>query len=127
MSRKLDQLSANRDALLAQLKELDRLRRGTLSRQVYSRKKGGQTLTHGPYYVLQSFHKGKKFSQRIPSQRVDQVQQQVDNFKRFQDLTDECISLTDQITQLADDASESKKNFRSPKSKPSDSEKPKPS
>ena len=127
MSKQLDQLSANREAVLAQLKALDRLRRGSLSRQVYSTKHAGQVLTHGPYYVLQSFHKGKKVSERIPTERADQVQQQVDNFKRFQVLTDQCITLTEQITKLAEGAPESKKNFRRPKSKPSNSEKPKPS
>src|ERR1017187_11040553 len=37
MPKSIDQLSAQRDALLAQLKSIDRLRRGTLSRQVFTR------------------------------------------------------------------------------------------
>ena len=127
MTNNLAQLSAERDALLAQLKTLDRLRRGSLSRQVYARKRAGSTRTQGPYYVLQGFHKGKKFSQRIPAQAAEQVQQQVDNFKQFQALADQCITLTDQITQLAEALPDGKKNSRSRRSTPNASGKPKPS
>jgi hypothetical protein len=127
MTNKIDQLSADRDALLAELKAIDRLRRGSLSRQVYSKKLAGLTLTQGPYYVLQGFYKGKKFSQRIPAEQADQVQRQVANFKRFQDLADQCVSLTDQITQLAETGPDGKKNSRRLRSKPSVSRKLKPS
>lgn len=127
MPNKIDQLSAQRDVLFQQLKALDRLRRGTLSRQVYSKKQAGQTHTQGPYYILQAFHKGKKLSQRIPAERAELVQQQVDNFKQFQDLTDQCITLTDQITQLAEGVPDAKKNSRRRRYKSSDSGKLKPS
>jgi hypothetical protein len=55
------------------------------------------------------------------------VQQHVDNFKRFQDLADQCVSLTDQITQLAEPGPDRKKNSRRRKSKPGVSRKPRPS
>ncbi len=127
MTNSLDQLSAQRDALLAQLKAINRLRRGSLSHQVYTRKQAGQTRTQGPYYVLQGFHKGKKFSQRIPAQAAQRVQEQVDNFKQFQTLADQCITLTDQITQLAEALPDRKKNSRSRRSRPNASGKPRPS
>jgi hypothetical protein len=127
MPNKIDQLSADRDAILAELSTIDRLRRGSLSRQVYSKKLAGLTLTQGPYFVLQGFYKGKKFSQRIGADQADQVQKHVDNFKRFRDLADLCVSLTDQITQLAETGPSGKKNSRHRKSKPSVSRKPRPS
>lgn len=117
----IDQLVAQREALLHQLQFLDRLRRGTLSRQVFTKTEHGRTRTQGPYFVLQGFHEGKKFSERVPAQAAERVQQQVDNFKQFQRLADECISITDQITRLAEG---SKKNSRPRKSGPSDSGKP---
>jgi hypothetical protein len=125
MSNPIDQLSAQRDALLAQLKSIDRLRRGSLSRQVFTKTLAGQTVTQGPYFVLQGFHCGKKFSQRIPAQAADRVQEQVDNYKQFQALADQCIGLTDQITRLAEGLPGGKKNSRVRKSKPSNSGKPK--
>jgi len=122
MTDQLHQLSAQREAILDELKSIDRLRRGSLSRQVFAKERAGKTFSQGPYFVLQGFHQGKKFSQRIPSEAAQAVQQQVENFKHFQALADECISITDQITQLAEG---SKKNSRSRRSKQSGSGKPK--
>jgi hypothetical protein len=118
----LQQLSAKREAILDQLKSIDRLRRGSLSRQVFTKQQAGKTVSQGPYFILQGFHHGKKFSQRIPSEAAQSVELQVQNFKQFQALADECISITDQITQLADG---SKKNFRLRRSRQSGSGKPK--
>lgn len=125
MPNKIEQLAAEREALLAQLQALDRLRRGTLSRQVYSRIKAGKDHTQGPYFVLQGFHKGKKFSQRVPSAQAEQVQQYVKNYKRFQDLADRCVSVTDQLTQLATAQPDGKKNSSRRRSKPPASRRPK--
>ena len=109
MPNKIDQLAAERDALLAQLQSIDRLRRGSFSRQVYSKQRAGVARAQGPYFVLQGFHKGKKFSQRVPAAQAGQVGQQVQNFKRFQDLADQCITVTDQMTRLAEAKSDGKK------------------
>lgn len=125
MPNKIEHLTAERDALLAQLQSIDRLRRGTLSQQVYSRKEGGADHTQGPYFVLQGFHQGKKFSQRITAAHAEQVQQQVNNYKRFQQLTDQCISITDQLTQLVEAQPENKKNSSQQRSKAPVSRKPK--
>jgi hypothetical protein len=125
MPNEIDQLATQRNALLSQLQAIDRLRRGSLSQQTFTKTQAGQLRSLGPYYLLQGFHHGKKFSERIPAQRAAQVQQQVQNFKRFQQLADQCITLTDQITQLAEPPPESKKNSSRRRSKPSASRKPK--
>jgi hypothetical protein len=117
MKDTIEQLSAQREALIVQLQSIDRLRRGTLSSQIFSKKQGDKTVTQGPYFNLQGFHKGKKFNRHIPAGKAQEVQQHVDNFKRFQELSDQCITLTDQITQLAEGLPASKKNFSSPKCK----------
>ena len=127
MPYKIDQLSTEREALLDKLRSIDRLRRGSLSRQVFQKQQAGQAHTQGPYYVLQGFHKGKKFSQRVPAEQAERVQQQVDNFKQFQALADQCITLTDQITQLAEQSPGRKKNSTVRRFKSSNSGKPKPS
>ena len=125
MPTKLDLLTAEREALLAQLQSIERLRRGSLSRQVYSRLKAGQPHTQGPYFVLQGFAHGKKFSQRVAAEQAAQVLDQVRNYQRFQYLADRCITVTDQITQLTAAQPDAKKNSRHPRSKPDGSRKPK--
>jgi hypothetical protein len=127
MPTKIEQLAAERQALLAQLQSIDRLRRGGLSRQVYSKKQAGPDRAQGPYFVLQGYHKGKKFSQRVPAAQAEQVQQQVNNFKQFQDLADRCVTVTDQLTQLAATQTEGKKNSSRRRSKPDATRKPRPS
>jgi hypothetical protein len=127
MSNDFNKLSAQRDNVLAQLQSLDRLRRGSLSRQVYVRKKQGASASpQGPYYVLQGFHQGKKFSRRIPAEQAPQVEQAVANYKRFQALADQCVTLTDQLTQIAEGRPDSKKNSSRRKSSKSSSGKPPP-
>jgi len=127
MANRIDQLAAGRDALLAQLQSIDRLRRGSLSRQVYSKKRAGVAHTQGPYFVLQGFHHGKKFSRRVAASQADEVEQQVRNFKRFQELADQCVTVTDQMTQLAEAQPDRKKNSSRQRSKPGASRRPRPS
>ena len=83
--------------------------------------------TQGPYFILQGFHQGKKFSRRVAASQAAQVEQQVGNFKRFQELADQCITVTDQMTQLAGAKPDRKRNSGRRRSKPGASRKPRPS
>jgi len=123
----LEQLSAKREALLKELHSIDRLRRGSLSQQCFSKKRGDKTVTLGPYFNLQGFHKGRKFNHPIPAEKAQEVRQHVDNFKRFQELSDRCITLTDQITQRAEGLDDAKKNSSPRKSGKNSSGRRKPS
>ena len=125
MTDTIEQLSAQRETLFSELKSIDRLRRGTLSQQVFSKTQGDKTLTQGPYFNLQAFHKGKKFNCHISADKAQEVRQHVDNFKRFQQLSDQCITITDQITQIAEGLPDAKKNSRHLKSGKKSSGKPK--
>ena len=72
----------------------------------------GQSGRRGPYFVLQGFFQGKKFSERIPAQEAPQVQEQVDNFRRCQALAEEYVTLSDEITRLEPQGSDGEKNSR---------------
>ena len=102
------------------MRTIDRLRRGTLSQHYLKKQQGGQTITHGPYFVLQGYLRGKKFSRHIPAEQATQVEADVKNYQRFQMLAERFVTLTDQITQLSGATPESKKNSRRRKS-PTDS------
>jgi hypothetical protein len=127
MNSQIESLLQKRAAILQEMQTIDRLRRGSLSQQFFAAGRGQRKTKRGPYYVLQGFFQGKKFSQRIPSAQAAQVQQQVHNYQRFQKLAEDYVSLTDQITQLEAPAPDSKKNFSLRKSNTNASEKPKPS
>jgi hypothetical protein len=109
MPNHLDSLRLKRSSLLEDMQAIDHLRRGSLSKQFF-KAAPGQSQGRGPYFVLQGFLQGKKFSERIPAERAPQIQEEVDNYRRFQSLAEEYITLSDEITRLESTSSESKKN-----------------
>lgn len=126
MDSSLASLQQQRERVVEEMRAIDRLRRGTLSQHFLHRHQGGKTLTHGPYFVLQGYLRGKKFSQHIPAARAAKVAKHVENYQRFQELAERFVTLTDQMTRREDEP-ESKKNSGRRKSPTSDSGKPKPS
>jgi hypothetical protein len=126
MKASLSQLEKRREHVLQQIQAIDRLRRGSLSRQFFKKSRSGSKSSQGPYYVLQGYIQGQKFSERIPAEEAQQIEPLVANYKRFEELAEEFVSVTDQITRLSQSAPEAKKNSR-PKSAKSDSGKPTPS
>jgi len=109
------------------MKAIDRLRRGSFSTQFFKARPTGEAGRRGPYYVLQGFFHGKKFSERVPPDQAAQVQRDVDNYRRFQSLAEEFVTLSDQITRRQDQPADSKKNFSRRKSPTNSSKKPPPS
>lgn len=126
MKPNLDALRQQQPALLQQMQAIDRLRRGSLSRQFF-KSPGPQAPRRGPYYVLQGFFHGKKFSERVPQDQAAQVQQDVDNYRRFQALAENYVTVSDQISRLEDQRDDAKKNSSRRRSPPPSSKKPPPS
>ena len=107
------------------MQQIDHLRRGTLSQQYFKKSQDGKVVKLGPYFVLQCFFKGKKCSERIPASQAEQVQHHVQNYQTFQQLAEEFVALSDQITQQETQSSESKKNSKNPSSTRNSSRRPK--
>ena len=127
MQSRLDTLRQQRDLLLQQMEAIDRLRRGSLSRQFFGSTQGQAPRPRGPYFVLQGYFHGQKFSERVPAAQAQQVEQDVANYRRFQQLAEAFVSLTDEMTRRQEQEPGSKKNSSRRKSAPSNSAKPKPS
>jgi len=127
MKPNLDDLVQKRQSLVLQMQSIDRLRRGSFSKQFFPSRVAGLAASRGPYYLLQGFFRGKKFSQRIRPDQADQVQQDVENYRTFQTLAEAFVTLSDQITRLQDQSQDSKKNSSRKKSPASSSGKPPPS
>ena len=83
MKPNLEPLLQQRQALLAQMQAIDRLRRGSVSQQFFKspRRHGPK---RGPYFLLQGFFRGKKFSERVPQDQAPQLEQDVAQYRRFQ-------------------------------------------
>lgn len=127
MNTDLPALLQQRARILTHMQGIDRLRRGSLSRQFFQAQGQDGPASHGPYYVLQGFFHGQKFSERVPADRASQVQAQVENYRRFQALAEEFVPVCDQITRLENQPQDSKKNSSRRKSPRPAIRKPKPS
>lgn len=126
MKPNFDALRHKQQSLLQQMQAIDRLRRGSLSCQFFPAA-GPRAARRGPYYVLQGFFRGQKFSERVPPDQAAQVQQDVDQYRRFQALAEGYVTVTDQLTRAQDAPSDAKKNFSPQKSPTRNSGKPPPS
>lgn len=127
MKPNVDDLLQQRESVLLQMKAIDRLRRGSLSTQFFKARPPRDAGPRGPYYVLQGFFHGKKFSERVPPAQAAQVQRDVDNYRRFQTLAEEFVTLSDQITRRQAQPTDFKKNFSRRRSPTNSSKKPPPS
>jgi len=127
MNASLSQLEKRREQILQQIGAIDRLRRGSLSRQFFKTPRPDAKAQQGPYFVLQGYIQGKKFSQRVPAQQAPQVEPLVANYKRFVELAEEFVTVTDQITRLAETQPDVKKKNSRPRSAKNGSAKPTPS
>jgi len=112
MTASLSQLEDRREQILQQIKAIDRLRRGSLSRQFFKKPRAGSNPPQGPYYVLQAYFHGQKFAERIPADQAPQIELLAANYRRFTELAEEFVTVTDQITRLSQAAPEAKKNRR---------------
>jgi hypothetical protein len=112
MPNSFTQLEKRRDQILQQMKAIDRLRRGSLSRQFFKKPGSASQTPQGPYYVLQGYIQGQKFSERISADQAPQIEPLVANYKRFEKLAEEFVSVTDQLTRLSQAAPDAKKNSR---------------
>ncbi len=112
MKPNLSELQRQREEVLQKIQSIDRLRRGTLSEQFFETERQGKTVRQGPYYVLQCFLKGCKCSERIPADHAEQVRSDVASYRLFQELAEQFVNITDQITRLEDGQTDAKKNSR---------------
>jgi len=102
MNRKAEQKRAE---LIDEMRQIDRLRQGTVSEQYYGTGENRQ----GPYYVLQGYADGKRWSKRIPRDQVEQVKADLEAGARFKDLCQQFADVTEEAT-IIEDQPASKKN-----------------
>ena len=90
---------------------IDRMIRGHVSQQTYEVRRGGQTVTQGPYYLLQRRQNGKNNCQRVGTDELEAIVAAVQGHDRFQALAQRYAALTEEMTWEQQGA-EIKKKFR---------------
>jgi hypothetical protein len=111
MSKKID-LYAKRRAIANKIDEIHSMRKGTLnSMHQKVAHKNGEVVMKGPYYVLTRKEPGGKTrTQSISAQNLPRIQQEVDNYKKFRQLTNEYIEVCESISLLEEGNDNTKKN-----------------
>jgi hypothetical protein len=117
-------LQQERARILQEMGQIDQMVRGHLSQQTYRVERHGQTLTQGPYYLLQRRENGKNNCQRVAADELPIIAEGVQAHQRFTALAERYAALTEQMT-WQNQTPEIKKKFRrfwqptSPKRRPS--------
>jgi hypothetical protein len=98
----IQQLKKRRDHLLDELRGLEQIRRGSIVEQyVVATQKDGTKKRRGPYVLYSYKEKGKTVSRRLTNEaHVAGYRKQIENFRRFQQLTTELLRIGEQISEL---------------------------
>ena len=87
-----------RARILEEMAHIDHMIRGHVSQQTFQVKRGRQTLTQGPYFLLQRRENGKNNCQRVGTEELDAIVAGVEAYHRFQELAARYARLTEQLT-----------------------------
>ena len=98
MPIELRQLQQRREQILQEMGAIDRICRGHLSEQFFKSTRDNRTVRRGPYYVLQRWFRGKNLCERVSPDQLEPVRQGVEGYKRFRQLADEFVDVSEQIT-----------------------------
>ena len=108
----LSQLASRRSEIASEINGIESMRKGTLNSQYQQVKhKNGEVAIKGPYFVLtRKSAGGRTISTSIPSKDAPRIQAEVDNYKRFRELSEEYVNVCEQISILGGSEDEGKKN-----------------
>jgi len=99
--------------VLKEIAALGPMRKGSLCKRVLKRKTGkGEMRTRGPYWYYTFKEKGKSVSKMIKDSEAELYEEQIENFRQFQELTREYAALSQRIADRQAQPSEGKKNSR---------------
>jgi hypothetical protein len=96
---RLAELVSRRCEIAQEISGIQSMRKGVLN-ATYKKvaHKNGEVAVKGPYYVLsRKGAGGKTVSQSIPAAKAPNVQQEVDNYKRFRKLSDEFVEICEKV------------------------------
>ena len=104
-------LQQERARILDQMAQIDRMIRGHVSQQTFQVQRGGQTVTQGPYYLLQRRENGQNNCQRVGADELEFIAEAVHGHALFQQLAQRYAALTEQMT-WDQQAAQIKKKFQ---------------
>ena len=109
-------LEKQRENILAAIGRIGDMRRGSVSEQYFRMDLKGQQepVRRGPYYVFSYKVQGKTRSRRVRGAEKEKLRREVENFHRYQELSQKLIEINERICELKpmEDQSEGKKKLQ---------------
>jgi len=116
----IDQIEAERERILDDMRRIRSLRRGSVNEQYFAKRRPGQAqpVKQGPYYVFTRSEGGKTKSYRLKKgEEVEQARQDVAAHKKFKELVHRYEELTQRLGEAlrgAEAGAPEKKRLKSP-------------
>lgn len=92
---------ARRKQVLKKMAQIDCMEKGRLTEEYRERYRDGKTVRLGPYYKHQRWEDGRNVSRRVPAGEAERLRKAVDGYHQFEDLADEYVQLTVEMTRQA--------------------------
>jgi hypothetical protein len=106
------QLTARRIEIIGEITDIKSMRKGVLNEKYQKvRHKSGEVVEKGPYYELtKKGTGGKTIAQSVSAKDAERIKAEVDNYKRFRQLSDEYVEVCERMSLLAECDDDAKKN-----------------
>jgi archaellum component FlaC len=95
IKKRMNQIEKRIEKIKIDLSGIDEMRPGSLTSQYKDPEK-----TNGPYYQISYTHEMNSCTNYVKKSKVNEVRQQIKNYKRFKALTTEWVSLGIEHSQL---------------------------
>lgn len=103
MSKTTSEVQSRRDRVLAQMRSIRSMKRGSVNEQYLKVHHKGKVepVLRGPYYVWVRYVNGKPVSKRLTSaEQVEEVRKGVEEYRRFVALCKQFVELTERLGEL---------------------------
>jgi len=107
-----DQLAERRLEIIGEMTGIKSMRKGVLNTKYQKvKRKNGEVVKKGPYYeITKKGAGGRTIARSISAKDAEHIKSEVDNYKRFRQLSDEYIDVCEQLSCAAGVEDECKKN-----------------
>jgi len=108
----LPQLLQRRIEICNAIADIKTMRRGSFNEFYYNEtRKDGSVARRGPFFnVTVAGDKNKTKSRSVPKRDADRVKAEVENYRKFRELSEEYIDVCENISVLTHNDDEAKKN-----------------
>ena len=108
----VDQLTERRIEIISEMSNIKSMRKGVLNTKYQKvKRKNGEVVEKGPYYeITKKGPGGKTIALSVSAKDAEQIKSEVDNYKRFRQLSDEYVDVCEHLSLAAGSEDEGKKN-----------------